>query len=99
MTKYNHPQISTNNNTIEVGKTYQYKEDSAILLVEILEDNSDNEKVAFKLKVLDNYNCRMAELCGLVKDKEFDVSAAYHNGAYSGMWRLYPENAYMFCDR
>jgi len=76
---------------IEAGKIYQYKEDSLIAMVEVLENNSNEEEYSFKLKVL------AASYKLDPKDMIFEV---FHNkayqGIYSGMSQFYSEPAY-FC--
>jgi hypothetical protein len=80
--KYTHNQIQTDNNEIEIGRNYSYFEDSdkAIACVEILEDNSTDELISFKLKVIKSFNAVMQE------GEIFNCSALHGNYSYQGMW-------------
>ena len=88
--KYNHNQICTDGNEIIVGGHYQYYESLPLIVadVEVLEDNSDKEYIAFKVKVTND--SPMAK-----KGEEFEISAMRGHYAYSGMWRLYPLGTYL----
>jgi hypothetical protein len=90
MSKYNHNQICTKDSEIEVGKKYQYYESLPTIIadVKVLEDNSDEEYLSFKLKVL-------KDLGGTIQEGEiFHISAAQGHYAYAGMWRLYDLGTY-----
>jgi len=73
---------------VKVGGEYQYKEDSFLAMIEILEDNSDDEAYKFKVKVKkSNYSDMM--------DREFTVSGSKtFKGVYSGMIQIYKEPVY-----
>ncbi len=87
--KFDHEQICTKNNEIEVGKQYQYKEGSAIVGVKLISDNSDKEFIGFTVKVVEPIgdSFKVGEL--------FDVTAKRGHYAFSGMWRLYDSGTYM----
>ena len=51
MAKYDHNQICTHDNQVEVGGEYQYYEDGYVANVVVLEDQSNDEGVGFKFKV------------------------------------------------
>ena len=80
--------ICTDNNEVEVGKKYQYYESMPLVIcdVKVIEDNSDEKYVSLKLKVL-----KYIAGIKLKKGYEFSVSMINEPGAFSGMWRLYPE--------
>ena len=83
--KYDHNQICTKNNEVEVSNIYDFKEDSYIAEVEVLSATSDEEGIGFRLKVLKaNYDL----------DKEFNCWAAAGKYAYSGMWRIWDRGIY-----
>lgn len=73
---------------LEVGKTYQYKEDSMIAMVRILEDNSDEEFYDFYVEVVAaNMN---------IAGNKFNVSHTKKlNGVYSGMSQFYKSPEYV----
>ena len=74
---------------VEVGKTYQYKEDWFIAMVTILEDNSTDKEYAFKLGVEKSTHTPPG-------DGEFEISHAKNlTGVYSGMLQLYENEEYM----
>lgn len=81
---YKHNQICTLNSDITIGHTYDYSEDWTRLRVEILEDNSDDEFISFRLKIVKGEN----------KGMIFDVSARTGFYAYNGMWRLHDCGCY-----
>jgi hypothetical protein len=82
--KHDHNQILTRTGEIHVGKFYAYYEDSTrpIAMVEVLEDNSDAEMIAFKLKVSRPLHEAMKQ------DSEFKCSARRGHYHYPGMWLL-----------
>jgi hypothetical protein len=89
MTKYDHNQICTTNNEIEVGETYCYKEDSFIAQVKVLDDNTKPNGIGFELEVIKSY-------LNLMKAGDiFSVWAADGKYGYSGMWRLYDKGTYI----
>lgn len=81
--KYNSNHISTENQDVTMGKVYDYIEDNINLLVEVLEDRSNKDRIEFKLLTLmsnDDY---------FLVGKTFEVSALLGvDAVYSGMWRL-----------
>lgn len=81
---YLHNQICTDGGEIEIGRNYAYFEDfpNAIACVEMLEDNSDDESIKFKLKVIKALHPSMKE--GHV----FECSAVRGFYAYDGMWKI-----------
>ena len=83
--KYDHNQICTKDNEVEVGKDYDYKEDSSIFRVRVVKEESDKEGIGFKLEILE----------GPEKGTSFSCWAANGKYAYSGMWRLYDLNTYV----
>jgi len=75
---------------VKVGKTYQYKEDSFIAIVKVLEDNSDDKCYRFKLQVEKaTYEPHFAE------NGIFEI---YHikdvDGYYNGMLQFYENEEY-----
>jgi len=77
---------------VEVGKTYQYKEDWFIAMVKVLEDKSDNENYCFKLQIeKSSHTPFFADkngICEISHVKKMD-------GIYSGMIQLYEDEEYM----
>ena len=88
--KYSHNQICTKDDEIEVGKQYCYKEGFPTVIAEviILEDNSNDEFIAFKVKVIKAFDDFPKA------GEEFDISARRGKYAYSGMWRLWDSGTY-----
>jgi len=78
--------IDTVNNEVEVGKQYQYREDSRIIYVEVLKDLSDKYNLHFKLRNLSNDGFFPIE---------FEVRAIRGSYAYQGMWKLLPPDFYV----
>lgn len=72
---------------VNKGGIYQYKEDSMIAIVEVVEDNSDDEQYSFKLRIIAcNYNF----------PESFNVSGKKgFKGFYSGMSQFFIEPEYM----
>jgi len=65
----------------------EYREDGMILNVEVLEDNSDDKWIRYKLKVVTikrespiYYSPEIGEV--------FNVEQRIGSGTYAGMWRL-----------
>ena len=76
---------------VKVNETYQFKEDSMIAKVTILEDNSDEGYYRFKLRV-ENSNLDLSKMPDL---QEFDISHVKDlDGYYSGMLQLYENDEY-----
>lgn len=74
---------------VNVGETYQYKEDGFIAMVTILEDNSDKDQYAFKLRTEKSTHHPPSE------DGVFEISHAKDvGGYYSGMLQIYPHEEY-----
>ena len=73
---------------VKVGNLYQYKEDSFIAMVTIVEDNSNNDYYNFKLRVeKSNYEPP--------QNGEFEISNIKgDSGYYSGMLQFYQEPEY-----
>lgn len=88
MPDYAHNQTS---GPIEAGQVYDYTEDGLVIKVKVLEDTSvfPSGPLNFKLKAVESTE----EI--LPVDTVFDVSAAEGHYAYTGMWRLWPENTYI----
>ena len=78
---------ATNNgwDFIKKGMILQYKEDFLILIVEVLEDTSDETKYEFTIKPIAGYLKGMDKPFTVMHSKEFQ-------GMYSGMSQFY-ENA------
>jgi hypothetical protein len=77
---------------VKVGKTYQYKEDSFIAIVKVLEDTSDDKNYRFKLQV------EKATFEPPTEDGIFEISHDKDPGGYwSGMLQFY-ENEEYFCN-
>ncbi len=74
--------ISTIGNEIHIGREYAYTEGSFIAIVKLLENNTNNELIAFKLLVIKSN--RKDNPAGSI----FSVDATYHSFCYSGMWKL-----------
>ena len=82
---YKHNQICTEGGEIEIGtRHYAYFEDypNAIACVEVLEDNSDDETIKFKLKVVKALHPDMKD------GHTFNCSAVRGFYSYDGMWKL-----------
>jgi len=88
--QFDHNQICTKNNEIEVGKQYCYKEDSTIAEVKILADNSDKEFIRFTFEVIESRDVL------LKVGEHFSVSAKCGHYAYGGMWRLWDSGEYIW---
>jgi len=88
--KFDHNQICTKDNKIEVGKQYCYKEDSVIAEVKILADNSDKEFIRFTIEVVESKDDV------LKVGEQFPVSALRGHYAFSGMWRLNDSGTYLW---
>lgn len=88
--KYDHNQICTKNNEIEIGKEYCYKEEGEICNVIVLEDKSNDKYLSFVLKIKENLTEGFANI-----GHEFNVSAALGKYAYNGMWRLWDLGEYI----
>lgn len=86
--KFSHNQICTKDNEIEVGKQYCYREDSAVVEVKMLSDNSDEEFIRFTVEVVASRNDF------LKVGEQFSISAKRGHYAYSGMWRLWDSGTY-----
>lgn len=86
--KFDHNQVCTQNDEVEVGKCYQYKEDSWVADVKVLETENGQDGIRFKLKVL---KCNYP-----TGETTFECWAAAGHYAYNGMWRLYDAGTYMF---
>ena len=75
-------------NFIKVGETYQYKEDSLIAMITILEDTSDEENYKFKVKIEK----------ATYEPPEVDDVEIYHaknpGGFWSGMTQIYEGEEY-----
>jgi len=72
---------------VKAGSIYQYKEDSLILIVEILEDNSDDDYYSFKvLPIAGNYN---------FKDTFTVYFSKGLSGTFNGASQFYREVEYM----
>lgn len=82
--------ICTTGKEVVVGKRYQYTEDGYIAAVTVLEDNSDDEAIRFKLRI--DERLRWPDWA---TEDEFDVMAARGPGAYSGMWRIWNDGEYV----
>lgn len=73
---------------IKVGETYQYKEDSWIAMVTIIEDNSTEKAYCFKLRVE-----KASE--EPPQNGEFEIYYVKDiNGFYSGMLQFYKNPEY-----
>jgi hypothetical protein len=75
---------------VKVGGIYQYKEDSFLATVKILEDNSTDDAYSFKLEVHE---------CNYELPPQNGVFEIYHtkdSGIYSGMMQLYEHVEYSF---
>ncbi len=88
--KFDHNQICTSNDEIEVGKQYIYRESLPLIIAEvkILSDNSDEESIRFTAEVIksrDNF---------FKVGEQLSISARLGHYAYSGMWRLEDSGAY-----
>jgi len=71
---------------VKKGMVLQYKEDSLIAIVEILEDDSDEEMYSFDLRII----------AANMDIGPFSVSTSKSNtGIYSGMSQFYEEPEYM----
>ena len=74
---------------VKVGETYQYKEDSWIAMVKVLEDNSTEEAYKFQLQI------EKSNWPSNGEPKEFTL---FHNkkfdGIYTGMAQLYKSPEY-----
>ena len=78
MTKYNHPQIDTTNNEVNVGSIYAYIENSVLFaIVKVIKDKSNKKALEFGLAVI---NCRYPEF------KSGDTFIVRSNYMYT--WRL-----------
>ena len=88
--KFNHNQVCTKNNEVEVGKQYCYKEDSMIVEVKILADNSDKEFIGFTVEVIESRDDF------LKVGEQFPISARRGHYAFSGMWRLWDSGEYVW---
>ena len=92
MRQYNNcNSISTSNSEIEIGNQYQYYESYPLCIwdVELLEDNSTDDMIKLKLKLLNI-------IAGIKLDigTEFEVSMVNTPIAFGGMWRLYNKGKY-----
>ena len=87
--KYDHNQICTKDNEIEVGKQYCYKEDQFIAEVIVVKDTSNKDGIGFDLKTVKSNAPSLFKV-----DKVFDIWAASGHYAYNGMWRLYDSGSY-----
>ena len=73
--------------TTETIKQGTYSEDGWVADVEILEDNSDTERLKFKLKVLRTH--RFSPIHGHVPEgTEFEVRKLRSAADYGCMWQL-----------
>jgi hypothetical protein len=81
--KFKSAHIGTSNKEIIEGIEYAYREGSFKAKVKVLENNSEEELISFKLYVIESN--REDSPPGDI----FSVSAADHKIAYSGMWRLW----------
>ena len=82
-----HQQICTEEQTIEVGKQYQYKEDSLIADVEVLSVEETDIWFDMELKIIKS-NIDVGDA------KVFTAGASKGKFAYSGMWKLYDLGTY-----
>lgn len=74
---------------VKVGSIYQYKEDSCICRIEILEDLSNNEYYEFIVKVLES-NWKF-------ENTKFHISHSKDfTGYYNGMLNIYEQDEYYF---
>lgn len=77
---------------VEVGKSYQYKEDWLIAEVTILEDNSTDDEYIFKIR-FDKANM---ELSKNGEDVVIDITNIKNaTGYYSGMVQFYDTQEYV----
>lgn len=74
---------------VKVNEIYQYKEDSYLAMVKVIEDNSDTDAYKFKLEVQQaNYDW--------IPDRVFDISfSKSFEGCYSGQVQLYENEEYI----
>lgn len=86
MKTYNHNQILTDNKSIEIGRNYSYFEEfpNAIACVEAIEDNSDDEFIKLKLKIVKSLHPSMNGKEGEI----FECSAKQGLYSYDGMWLI-----------
>ncbi len=80
--KFNSIHIPSFDSEIEEGIIYAYSEGSFKAMVKVLENNSDNELIEFKLFIIKSNHDDMPA------GKIFSVNAIYYNFGYAGMWRL-----------
>ncbi|MBA7659154.1 hypothetical protein ES703_67125 [subsurface metagenome] len=89
--KFDHNQICTRNNEIEVGKQYIYRESLPTIIAEvkILSDDSDKEFIRFTVVVIKSRGSfpKVGE--------QFSISAKRGHYAYGGMWRLEDSGTYL----
>lgn len=90
--KYNSSHIHTQDNEIEVGKEYQYYESmpNVIANIKIIEDNSTDDMIAFKVEVTDDSLSKWVRV-----GDQFDITATRENIAYGGMWKIYDKDTYV----
>jgi len=81
---YNHNQIQTRTKEVVIGKDYAYFEEfpNAIAMVKVLEDNSNDEFIKFKLEISRTIHPSMVE------GKIFECSAKRGLYSYAGMWMI-----------
>ena len=92
MSVYKHGQVRTKNGEVKVGWLYDYYEAGYVFRVRVLADESDEERIQFKLQ-------RFIKVDGLkglrrADEEPFTCMAARGLYAYSGMWRLYDKGTY-----
>ena len=90
--KYDHNQICTADHEIVVGGVYCFKEEGLLAEVEVLEIESNKPNwIGFLLrpiKVRRGYEDAYKE--------PFSVGATQGHYGYSGMWRLYDRDTYVY---
>jgi hypothetical protein len=89
MAVFDHNQICTSGRSVSVGDQCQYYEEGMVANVEVLDDESNENGIGFRLRVTD-------ALTGPWEaGEEFSCWAAHGHYAYGGMWRLYGPNEYV----
>jgi hypothetical protein len=86
--KFEHNQVCTKDGIVEVGKSYQYKEEGSIFTVGVTGMRSDEAGIGFDLVVINVVAGRPPV------QKNFSCWAAHGRYAYSGMWRIYDAGKY-----
>lgn len=84
-----------------VGQRYQYKEDDAIIDVELVSEGTDAEGMIFLnlkiINVLHGHFSGQDTHAGHIMNVSYNPE--YAHVAYNGMWRLYPPGTYVTVDR